>query len=140
MVKLYYTVHVNWEWVVNEALEIEAAKKQWKLERVRVSRELPSRNRGSNSSSSSGSRGYALFRLEYDSMMLAATNTLFTSLDRKDYLYQVTSKKMDNINQIQVMPSSQLLSWDIADGDINDDLISKIHMPTNPCLLKSSIL
>ena len=38
----HFTVHLNWEWIVNMALN----SLEWKADRAACARELPSRKRG----------------------------------------------------------------------------------------------
>ena len=64
-IPVYYTVHLNWENVIEQALnKVLKRKLKWESERVATSRELPSGGR-SDVIIDGISNSYPLFRLEY---------------------------------------------------------------------------
>ena len=63
-IPVYYTVHLNWENIIEKALnEVLKRKLQWESERVATSRELPSGGR-SDVIVDRISNIYPLFRLD----------------------------------------------------------------------------
>jgi len=131
----HFTVHVNWEWVVLEALQ----RKCLTVNRAACSRELPSRKQGA------GTRGYALFRIERDHTSLEATSEIFALLDRKDELYRATTTTTGASSSSSssssggsggggIMPTTRLFPWYASSAEV-----AAITLPTTPALLKSSI-
>jgi hypothetical protein len=135
-----YTVHHNWEWVVDEALASWAngaastgGGDVVKLGKCARSRDLPSqrhipRQKGAPSQ-------YALFRVETAqsssssvSSAVWATSSAFVTVDPKDALFAA----LESNGAAELMPATTLIAWDVEKEDDIPEL------PMQPILLKGA--
>jgi len=141
----YYTSHMNWEWIVDQAMNELFTNKV----AVKKFSELPSIKQQDHRVKPT----YALFRVEIvdsmTSMMSSLTNSVwchsqvFGYLDPKDALFRI----LRDDGLAHLMPDTYLLPWDINDPiQVRTILWSKISgyvtdnkLPFDRMLLKSAI-
>lgn len=117
-----YTVHHNWEWVVQASLKSILSRDANALQ-VNRSMLLPSMN------GSKQRLGYALFRVESsDGKSAWASSLAFAFLDAKDSLY----RSLLSVGSSDVMPHTKLVDWDVTEET------SLGEFPQYPALLKAA--
>jgi hypothetical protein len=135
-----YTVHHNWEWVVDEALASWAngaastgGGDVVKLGKCARSRDLPSQRHIPRQKGAPPQ--YALFRVETAqsssssvSSAVWATSSAFVTVDPKDALFAA----LESNGAAELMPATTLIAWDVEKEDDIPEL------PMQPILLKGA--
>lgn len=122
---IHYTGHINWNWVLDEALQ----SIQYDGVRKERRKTLPS------AAIFDGPNSYALFRIE---RKIAESNHIYSAwatsrclefLDPKDALY----RELLQCGMQNSMPRTQLLDWDSTQEGV------AVSLPTIPALLKAPL-
>lgn len=135
-----YTVHFNWEWVVDYAISSLCSdsgniKKLCKFSDLSLVQELKLEGHRVKPS-------YALFRIEMSlnnnskrSFSIWASSQAFSIVDSKDSLY----RKLNEYGISYLMPSTTLLPWDLDSIDDIRKLMNDEDFATSQLVLKSAI-
>jgi hypothetical protein len=120
----YYTVHHNWEWIIDKVLK--EIQYELNIIKCKKSSQLPSHQNKKVKPS------YSIFRMETISSRLWLSSEAFSQLDSKDFLYDSLSKRGCG----ELMPSTMLLNWD----EVNEESMPPFYdKPTPSCkLLKAA--